>query len=265
MFLTQLTRKPGLRLPRHFPFTLPLVKNLKTLKFPSPVTFFTGENGSGKSTLLEALAAALNLPTLGSHDIARDESLGAARALAVTWRLSKTKAPKHGFFFRAEDYFGYVRRLSREMNELRKTEEEFEGKFKGYAKTLATGSVRGQRSALEGRYGANPDGRSHGEGFLHMLQERLRPDGLYLMDEPETPLSPLRQMALLSILKEMVEKNCQFVIATHSPILMAYPDAEILDFNSGAPKAIGYEEAEQVQLTRSFLQDPEGYVNKLLT
>jgi predicted ATPase len=149
------------------------------------------------------------------------------------------------------------------MAELRQTEQDFEGKFKGYAKVLAVGSQKGQRSALEKRYGADPDARSHGEGFWHMLQARLRPGGLYLMDEPETPLSPLRQLALLALLQEMVAKDCQFIIATHSPILMALPGATLLNFNAVPPTETAYDDAEQVSLTRAFLKDPGAFLRKL--
>jgi predicted ATPase len=263
IYLSKITRKPGLRLGAGFPFNLALVKKLRSLSFDAPVTFFIGENGSGKSTVLESLAAAMKLPTLGSQDIARDESLAAARRLAGVWRLAQVKKPRAGFFFRAEDYFGYMRRLGGEMRELRRGEEEFEGKFKGYAKTLAVGSLCGQRGALESRYGPDPDARSHGEGFWHLLQARLRPGGLYLMDEPETPLSPLRQLALLSLLQAMAAKDCQFIIATHSPILMALPGASLLNFNTVPPEEIAYDDAEQVSLTRAFLRDPGAFLRKL--
>src|SRR5690349_585315 len=108
IYLKGFSRKPGFRMPASFPFTTGLVKKTKALAFESPVTFFVGENGTGKSTVLEGLAAALSLPALGSRDVARDESLDAARRLAGSWRLAKARAFKAGFFFRAEDYFGYM-------------------------------------------------------------------------------------------------------------------------------------------------------------
>jgi predicted ATPase len=261
-FLSGFSRKAGFRVPRQFPFNLPLIQKSKSLDLNAKAVFFVGDNGSGKSTLLEGLAAALGFPSLGSQDLSRDPSLAHARLLAGSLRLSRARIPKNGFFFRAEDYFGYVKRLAFEMEALKETEEDFGARLKGYGRRLAMGSARGQRAALENRYGGDPDARSHGEGFLHMIQARLRPGGLYLMDEPEAPLSPLRQLALLGILKEMLLKDCQFIIATHSPILTALPGARILDFNSVPPSPISWEEAGQVRLLKAFLNNPASYADK---
>ncbi len=114
------------------------------------------------------------------------------------------------------------------------------------------------------RYGGDLDAQSHGEGFLAFFQSRFAPRGLYLLDEPETPLSPLRQLGLLALLKEMVEeREAQFIIATHSPILMAYPGATILNFDQAPAAPIAYDDLEHVQFTRAFLNRPDSYLRHL--
>jgi predicted ATPase len=123
--------------------------------------------------------------------------------------------------------------------------------------------MRGQKRALDSKYGKNPDAFSHGENLLNILNTRLAPGGLYLLDEPETPLSAIRQLTLISILKDMVVKDCQFIIATHSPILMAFPDAMILNFDDGEISEIEYDEIENVSVTRAFLNDPESFLRRL--
>jgi predicted ATPase len=238
-----------------FPFTLPIVRNMPEIEFRSPVTFLVGENGAGKSTLLEAIAAAVNAVAIGAERMHDDPSLAPARRLADALRVARGPRPKASFFFRAEDMFGFQKKVA--------DEEDFEKNLDGYGRQLATGVVRGQRRALEGRYGENPDALSHGEVFLSILQSRLAPNGLYFMDEPETPLSPTRVLALISILKEGVDCGSQFVVATHSPILMAFPEADILALDGDTLTRVAYDEVEHVVVTRSFLRNPDSYLSKL--
>jgi predicted ATPase len=128
---------------------------------------------------------------------------------------------------------------------------------------LAKGAVLGQKRALVEKYGEDADARSHGESFLQLFQARFVPGGLYLLDEPEAPLSPQRQLALLSMLREMAAQDSQFIIATHSPLLMAFPDATILSFDRAPVREIAYDEVEHVSLTRAFLSDPERFLRRL--
>ncbi len=249
-------------LPGTFPFTIPVIEALESLAFNTPVTFFVGDNGSGKSTLLAAIAVAMNCPALGARDSRIDPMLEAARKLADELTLSRSKAPKRRLFFRAEDALGFTRRLISEIDELADIEQHFADNLNGYGRDLAMGAVRGQRQSLESRYGTDPAERSHGEWFLHMLTERLLPNGFYLLDEPETPLSPIHQLSLISLLNELASENCQFIIATHSPILMALPGARILSFDQHIEE-IAWDETDHVVLTRAFLADPERYLRHL--
>lgn len=261
-YLKEIAVRDEAGLPAEFPFTLPVIESLETLVFSTPVTFFVGENGSGKSTLIESLAVGMNCPTMGAMDVKRDPMLEDARRLAAELRFVRQRSPKRKLFFRAEDAIGYTRRLLEDMSELKELESHYDETLSGYGRQLAMGAARGQHQALSGRYGDNPDARSHGEWFLAMLESRVMPGGLYLLDEPETPLSPIHQLTLLSFVRQMVEEDCQFIIATHSPILMALPDARILAFDQRIEE-VAWDEVEHVSLTRSFLNDPAGFLRHL--
>ena len=250
-------------LPDHYPFTVPVIESFDMLTFDEPVTFLVGENGCGKSTLLEAIACGLNCPAVGATDVARDPMLRAARELAGQLNFIKTKNPKTRLFFRAEDAIGFTRALQTNMQELSDLESDFKRSLKGYGKDLATGAVRRQKAELSTRYGDDPDARSHGEWFINLMRERIHHPGLYLLDEPETPLSPIHQLTVLSIMKELVSLGAQFIIATHSPILMAYPGAVIYSLDNIKIERVGWEDVEHVVITRSFLADPDAYLRHL--
>ncbi len=245
-----------------FPYNLPLVREFKELKFNAEVTFFVGENGSGKSTLLEALAAATGTAAVGSESIERDTTLQGIGDLAKNLRLSWKERTRRGFFLRAEDFFGFTKTTNKNVKELQEEADKYSGD--DYGSKLARGSLLNQKSAMIKRYGENLDHNSHGESFLKLFQSRFVPKGIYFLDEPEVPLSPLRQLAFLSLIKEMVTKHdAQFVIATHSPILMAFPAAEIYNFDKYPLEKIKYEELEHVTLTRDFLNDPSVFLQHL--
>lgn len=261
--LQSISLKPAARKQTDFPFNLPLIKNFAELSFAAPITFFVGENGSGKSTLLEAVAAGANLATVGGDDVGRDETLRHARRLGQGLKFTWRNRTHRGFFLRAEDFFNFARRLQTTMRELQEIADGFEAEFSGYALGLAQGAARGQRQQLIERYGPDLDANSHGESFLKLFQARFVPGGLYLMDEPEAPLSPQRQLALLALFKEMVAQEAQFIIATHSPLLMAFPDAQIFSFDQVPVRQVAYDDVEHVTLTRAFLRDPGAFLRRL--
>lgn len=253
-------------LDHEYPFSVPAVRETTELRFASDVTFFVGENGSGKSTLLEALAVKCRLPAVGSDDLARDETLRHARRLAKAMTLTWDHRALRGFFLRAEDFFGFTRRIAMEREGFKRRLEEIDEEYRdrsAHAKTLAQGPLRGSLGALERSYGADLDANSHGESFLKLFQARFAPDGLYLLDEPEAPLSPTSQLALLAMMQEMVAQGGQFIIATHSPILLAFPGATIWSFDEGPPRTVPYGELEHVRVTRDFLTDPERFLRHL--
>lgn len=252
-----------------FPFTVPAIRSLRSLDFPTSVTFFVGENGSGKSTLLEGLAAAARLPAIGSADMPRDDTLAGQRRLGKALRLSWTRRATRGFFLRAEDFFGFTKRLSQERAEFQQRLNEIEVEYReqnrsAYAAGLAMGPARASLEEMERRYGIDLDANSHGQSFLKLFRSRFVPGGLYLLDEPEAPLSPQSQLALLAMIGDMVEQDAQFIIATHSPLLLAFPAARIYSFDTVPVQAVSYEELDHVRLTRDFLNSPERYVRQIL-
>ncbi len=263
MFLDRMTRRMG-HVGEGFPWTVPLIANLRDLTLTTAVTFLVGENGCGKSTLLEGMAWGMDATAVGSHHLENDPTLGSARRFHEGFRFSRTAKAYTRLFLRAEDVFGFTGRVTTEMAGLRNDAEEL-GRLlaPGYGRDLAVGVARGQAGRLAQTYGADPDARSHGETFLHLLQARLAPDGLYFLDEPETPLSPTRVLALLIMIEEMVAKGCQFVIATHSPILLAFPGATILQVENGQLDVAEWEDLEHVRVTRAFLNDPASVLRRL--
>lgn len=228
-FLTRLSLKPDKVQPGVHPFTIPLLKPQFNVTFTTPVTFLVGENGSGKSTLLEALAWALGFNAQGGNrdnsyaDDVDGHALG--RALWLSWR----QRVSDGFFLRAETFFNFATYL-----------EEVGSPFIAY----------GGKSFHE---------QSHGEGFLALFENRIE-DGVYLLDEPEAALSPGRQLTFLSILHQLASmKVAQFIIATHSPILLTLPGATVLSIEDGELRQVSYRDTEHYQLTRDFLNSPERF------
>jgi predicted ATPase len=266
LLLRSVGKRSGARFPDKFPFDVPVIRALDTLEFTQPVTILVGDNGSGKSTLLEAIAAAARLPAAGSDHLERDPSLVAARELGDALKLVWSKRTGRGLFLRAEDFFGFARRMARLRQEFEQDLSNLDDEYAGrsdYARGLASMPYNREIYDMQRAYGESLDVYSHGESFLVFFQARFVPEGLYLLDEPEAPLSPLRQLALLALLKDMVAQGAQFILATHSPILMACPDAAILSFDDGAIRPAAYADLEHVRLMRDFLNDPDQFLRHL--
>lgn len=241
-----------------YPFSVPALSAFKELRLTTPVTFFVGENGSGKSTLLEAIALRSRLPAATGTPLEHDETLEPLRPLALALQLGWRPRTRIGFFLRAEDFFNFASEMRRKAESMDEMAERFDDdpRVRAY--------MFGQKQAITSRYGEDLHARSHGEGFLQFFQSRCVPGGLYLIDEPEAALSPQRQLAFLSLMKELVENGqAQFLIATHSPILLAYPNACILSFDDGALTEAAYDDLPHVTLTKSFLSDPARFFREL--
>lgn len=225
-----------------FPFSLPFVRELD-LRFERPLTFFVGENGSGKSTLLEALAVLCRLPVSGGgrHELADSHGPETTSQLAQSLRPSFRRQPRNGSFFRAEFLAHFASLL-----EQRKADPSFLGDpFARYG-------------------GRSLHTRSHGEAFLATLTSWMGP-GLILMDEPESALSPQRQLALLATMARLAKRSdVQFVIATHSPILLTFPDAAIVTFDDPALPSVRLEDTAHFQITKGILESPARYWKHLI-
>jgi predicted ATPase len=218
-----------------YPFSLPAISNLDKLDLHPKMTFFVGENGSGKSTLLEALAISLGFNAEGGTKNFRFDTRSSHSVLHEYLRVAKgVRRPKDGFFLRAESFFNVA------------TEIE----------NLDTESAGGRR-LIHSYGGRSLHEQSHGESFLALMTHRFRGEGLYILDEPEAALSPQRQLAVLARIHDLIRDGSQFIIATHSPILMAYPDAVIYHCDGDGILRIAYEDTEHYQVTRSFLADPQ--------
>jgi predicted ATPase len=249
-----------------YPFSLPIFKHFQGIHFSKPVTIFMGENGSGKSTLLEGIAAACQLPTAGGMEMVDDPDLEHTKQLSHSLKIKWKVKTKRGFFLRAEDFISFTKRIKMlrqdAQNELQKIEEDYKNKS-AYAKSLASLPHHRTLNELSHFYQNGLETRSHGESFLDFFQSRIHPNGLYLLDEPEAPLSPMRQLSLMSIIIDAVQTGSQFIIITHSPILMGLPNAEIFSFDVHPPQQISYEETQHVQITKQFLEAPERFIKHL--
>ncbi len=261
IYLSEVTKKANEE--SEYPFSVPSIMDLKTLNFLSPITYLVGENGSGKSTFLESLAVAIDSHTIGAESLDRDETLSSAKLLAEKLKLSWKIRTHKGFFVRSEDVFGFTKYVSKTKHSLNKEADRFRSKFSGYGQKLALNTVLGQRKSLERRYGENLDANSHGETFLKIFQTRFVPGGLYLLDEPETPLSFRGQLSLVLMLREMIQKDAQFIIATHSPILTAMPEAKIYSFDDQKIQPVKYKEIKSFLLIKDFLNNPEVFLKNL--
>lgn len=222
--------------PQDFPFNLPFLSNGLDLKLRSNVTFFVGENGIGKSTLLEAIAEKCGFNASGgnrnhNYNFHKTES-ELSEHLILSWNTKTAQ----GFFMRAESFFNFATYIDEVAKE--------------------------DRSVLDAYGGKSLHQQSHGEAFLALFHNHFQ-NGIYILDEPESALSPQRQLSLLSIIHKLEKAGrAQFIISTHSPILMSYPDAEVYLVDNKIQQ-IHYKETEHYQLTKSFLESPELYFRHL--
>ncbi|MFW2488025.1 AAA family ATPase [Clostridium chromiireducens] len=214
---------------------LPVVNNLISLDLSSNVTFFVGENGSGKSTLLEAIAVNSGFNAEGGT---KNFSFSSRETHSELYKyltiVKSVRRPRDGFFLRAESFYNVA------------TEIE----------NLDSESSMGRR-VVDSYGGKSLHKMSHGESFITLMTNRFGGNGLYILDEPEAALSPVKQMAMLTIINELVKKKSQFIIATHSPILMAYPGADIFVIDDDGITKTPYKKTDNYMITRKFLENPE--------
>lgn len=225
-----------------YPFNLPAIRTLEYLELHPSITYVVGENGSGKSTLLEAIAVSMGFNAEGGSKNFSFGTHASHSSLHRYLRIAKGfRRPRTGYFLRAESFYNVA-------SEIDKLDAE---------------PVNASR-IIDGYGGVSLHKQSHGESFLSLMTKRFQGQGLYILDEPEAALSPQRQLAVLSRLHDLVMQGSQFIIATHSPILMAYPDASIFQCNKEGISPVAYEDTEHFLVMRDFLANPQRMLKELL-
>lgn len=220
-----------------YPFNIPIVKDFEKLIINSPVTFFVGENGVGKSTFIEAIAVNLGLPKEGGTENFMYETNDTTSNLRDYLKIKIDNKPRTKFFLRAESFYNFSTEVERLVKE-----DDFYSLFKSY--------------------GGNLHECSHGEAFLKLVQNRFTENGLYILDEPEAALSAQRQLSLLCLIDELVKKGSQFIISTHSPILISYRNGKILDLNDNF-KEVSYKDTEIYKLYKMYLDNSDNMKDRL--
>lgn len=223
-----------------YPFNIPAIQFLQRqggLRFEKPVTFFVGENGTGKSTLTEAIAVAMGFNAEGGSRDFSFETKNTHSELYKYLTVVRSFYPDDGFFLRAESFYN--------------------------AASYLDACYSGEKMWRYG--GLSLHEQSHGESFFSLVVNRFEGHGIYILDEPEAALSPQKLMSLLVSIDDLVKQDSQFIISTHSPILMAYPNAEILQFSAAGVEKVSYRETEHYQITKQFIDRPEQMMKYLLS
>jgi len=228
--------------PDGYPFNIPCIKSFEELAFHPNVTFFTGENGVGKSTLIEAIAIYLGFNAEGGSKNFNFRSAETHSDLHNFLTISKSfRKPRDGYFLRGESFYNVA-------SEIDKLDEE-----------------PGGPKIIDSYGGLSLHEQSHGQSFWALFMNRFSGNGVYILDEPESALSATKQIAMLSKINNLVDKNAQFIITTHSPILLAYPNAYIYEMADGKTTRIKYEESEVYRVYKAFLDHPQRILDNLFT
>lgn len=247
---------------KQYPFNLELFKKDIKLNTNSPVTFIVGENGSGKSSLIKLLQSKLNLVEIKLPNTRTLRKVDSS-SIKLTPSLGKLK----GFYFESLTYIKYIEYIQEEIaysqSEIERVDKEYDGKSE-YTKSLAKSPFYRTIGELTSMYSKDLSEVSHGESYLEFFSSRIRDNQIYLLDEPETPLSNQNQLSLLAMIMEATKKGCQFIISTHSPILTAFPKAIIYEILDNKFEETKYEDIESIKFLKHFLNSKEQFLRHLL-
>jgi predicted ATPase len=246
-----------------FPYSIPAVTFAKNIELDRHVTVFVGDNGCGKSTLLETLALSVNLPLIGGHidDHAGFEAAAILKPfLDIEWGRQTNK----GFFFRAEDFSDFINSVDKERKKIDHYLSDLKGQVDESIIRQMSDSQNYRLSSMRREYGEDMQAFSHGEAYLKIFEARIGKKGIFLLDEPEAALSPLKQLSLLFLIMESVKSgNTQFILATHSPIMMGIPGAAIYEIKEDGMQKVKFEETDHYRITKTFLNNPDHYLRHL--
>jgi len=246
-----------------FPYNISAVKFVKDIVLDKGVTIFIGDNGCGKSTLLETIALKLNLPLIGGF-VTDHTGFEAARILQPFLQIETKKQTAKGFFFRAEDFSDFINSVDNDTRKIADDLRDLKGVVGDSIINQMSDNMNYSLREMRKNYGDNMQAYSHGEAYLKILQTRIGDKGIYLLDEPEAALSPLKQISLLFLIMEILKNgNTQFIISTHSPILMGIPNARIYQVTEDNMEQVEYKETDHYRITKTFLNNPDYYLKEL--
>lgn len=246
-----------------FPFDIPAVKFAKQICLDKKVTIFVGDNGCGKSTLLESIAYSINIPLIGGF-IGSSPGFETARQLQPYLEIEWARKVSKGFFFRAEDFSDFINAVEKEKRKIADDLGELKGQVDDSVIEKMSESMNYSLYEMRRKYGSDMQAFSHGEAYLKILQTRILDKGIYLLDEPEAALSPLKQLSLIAFVLEVLKNNqMQFIIATHSPILMGIPGATLYEIQEDGMQLVKFKETDHYRITKTFLDNPESYLRHL--
>lgn len=246
-----------------FPFSVAAVRFAKNVNLDERVTIFIGDNGTGKSTLLESIALSVQLPLIGGH-ISQQRGFEAASILKPFIEIEWKRETSKGFFFRAEDFSDFVNSVENENQRIAYDLRSLEGEVDDSIIRQMSDSMNYSLRNMRKDYGENMQAFSHGEAYLKILQTRIGDKGIFLLDEPEAALSPLKQLSLIFFIIEVLKsRNTQFIISTHSPILMGIPNALIYEIQEDGMQPVDYKDTDHYRITKLFLNNPEHYLKEM--
>jgi predicted ATPase len=247
-----------------YPYSVPSIKTLDELTFNTNITIFVGDNGSGKSTLLKAIAQNHNAINTAGSPI-DSETYDVLKPLSEKLKLSYNTKNQKGFLFSGDEFITFINRLEAEKKDLLSYVKETKTAYKDksdFALDQALGPAIKELRALETMYGGELGEKSHGESFLAFFKSRMRPGGIYFLDEPETPLSTMNQFQLFVMISDLAKTGAQIILATHSPILMALENAVIYEFNESI-EVTTYDQIDSVNFLKDFMNNREKYIERI--
>lgn len=246
-----------------FPYDVPAIKYGKDIDLSNEINFIIGDNGTGKSTLIESIAFRLQLPHMDGSGY-RKKAFDAAVTLAPYLELKFDIDRLVGFFFRAEDFGDYMNSIDRRDVSLHAQLESLEGEVPDRIIQEMKDNANYQIHHMRKNYGQELNSFSHGEAYMQIIQEKIVQRGIYILDEPEAALSPAKQLALIYHIKEHLQVHqSQFIIATHSPILMAIPNTNLYEITDSGMKKTAVEDTDHFMITKNFLNNPDMYLRHL--